>query len=166
MPPGLDGWSSAYGREPDGSFRSEERVNASRPVVDPSERGARLLGDRYWREVMRVSGGVVRRRTTEAGVELRLLGRGPRLLQFGPAETQHDPGAVRCRYPIRGGMLARRPGGSICLSQTGGDEPQLSTVVSGFVPRLGPRFERIQHRLHVAVSRRYFRRLLAEAGRQ
>ena len=166
MPPVLDGWSSAFGRAPDGSFRSEERVKASRPVVERSERGARLLGDRYWREVMLVSGGVVRRRTTPAGVELRLLGRGPCLLRFGPAETEHDPGAVRCRYPIRGGLLARRPGGSICLSQTGGDQPQLSTVVSGFVPRLGPRFENIEHRLHVAVSRRYFRRLLGEAGRR
>ena len=164
MPPVLDGWREAYGRAPDGSFRSEEQVNASRPVVERSERGARLLGDLYWREVMRVSGGVVRRRTTPAGVELRLLGRGPCLLRFGPAETEHDPGAVSCRYSIRGGLLARRPGGSISLSQTGGDEPQLRTIVCGFVPRLGSRFERIQHRVHVAVSRRYFRRLLAEAG--
>jgi hypothetical protein len=166
MPHGLDGWRSAYGRAPDGSFRSEEHVNAPRPVVERSERGAHLLGDRYWREVMRVSGGVVRRRSTPAGVELRLLGRGPCLLRFGQAETEHDSGAVRCRYPIRGGLLARRAGGSICLLLTGGDEPQLSTVVCGFVPRLGPRFERVQHRLHVAVSRSYFRRLLAEAEPQ
>ena len=161
----LDGWRAASGRTADGSFRSEEQVNAARPVVEWSERGARSLGDRYWQEVTRLSGGLVRRRTTATGVELRLLGRGPCVLRFGPAETEHDPTRVCCRYPIRGGLLARRPGGAISLSQTGGDEPQLRTVVCGFVPRLGRRSEGIQHRLHVAVSRRYFRRLIAETRR-
>ena len=159
----LDGWRSAYGRAPDGSFRSEEEVSAARPVVEQSERGARSLGERYWREVSRISRGVVRRRSGRLGVELRLLGRGPCLLRFGPAETSHDSSVVRCRYPIRGGLLARSPGGAISLSHTGAEAPTLRAVVCGFAPRLGSHAGGMQHRLHVAVSRRYFRRLIEEA---
>jgi hypothetical protein len=160
----LDGWRSAHGRGADGSIESDERVTAASQVVEESEAGARLLGERYWREVASASHGLVRARTTGDGVELRLFERGPSLLRFGPAETTQDADDVRCRYPIRGGLLARRPGGALTLSQTGAGRPELRAVVHGFAPRLGSRpYDRIQRRLHVAVSRRYFRSLIDEA---
>jgi hypothetical protein len=156
----LDGWRSLHGRGADGSIESDERVTIASPVVERSEAGARLLGERYWHEVASASRGLVRARTTGDGVELRLLEHGPSLLRFGPAETTHDADDVRCRYSIRGGLLARRPGGTLTLSQTGAG-PELRAAVHGFAPRLGSRpYDRIQRRLHVAVSRRYFRGLI------
>jgi hypothetical protein len=160
----LDGWRLVHGRGADGSIESDERVTAASPVVERSEAGARLLGDRYWREVASASRGLVRARRTGDGVELRLFGRGPSLLRFGPAETTYDADRIRCRYPIRGGLLARRPAGTLTLSQTGAGRPELRAAVHGFAPRLGSRpYDRIQRRLHVAISRRYFRSLMDEA---
>jgi hypothetical protein len=160
----LDGWRSTQSRAADGAIESDERVRAAAPVVDRSEAGARALGDRYWREVASASHGVVRRRRTHDSVELRLFGRGPCLLRFGPVETTYGTDHTCCRYPIRGGLLARRPGGSLTLSQTGADRPEFRAAVQGFAPRLGSRpYERIQRRLHLAISRRYFRRLIEEA---
>lgn len=159
----LAGWRSLQGRAADGAIASDERVHAARPVVERSDRGARELGERYWLEVMRASRGVVRCRVGTDGVELRLLG-GPCLLRFGPAETAHDSDRVCCRFAIRGGALARRPGGTLSLSQTGADEPELRAAVCGFAPRLrGPLYEQVQRRLHLAISRRYFRKLIDEA---
>ena len=54
-----------------------------------------------------------------SGLELRLLGRGPCLLSFGPAERTIEVNEVRCRYPIAGGLLTRQPGGELSLSQSG-----------------------------------------------
>jgi hypothetical protein len=160
----LDGWRSVHGRGADGSIESDERVTVDSPVVERSEAGARLLGERYWREVASASRGLVRARRAGDGVELRLFERGPSLLRFGPAETTHDAEDVRCRYSIRGGLLARRAGGTLTLSQTGAGRPELRAAVHGFAPRLGAQpYERIQRRLHVAVSRRYFRSLIDEA---
>jgi hypothetical protein len=165
MPPELEGWQSVESRGTSGEIVSDQRVRTSRPVVDASERGARELGDRYWAAVVRASKGAVRPRTTAGGVELRLLGRGPTVLRFGPPELAFDAERVACTYPIRGGMLTRRPGGAITLSQSAGAEPELSAAVVGFVPRLGSRaYERVQRRLHLAASRAYFRSLLAGAG--
>jgi hypothetical protein len=157
---GLEGWRSTHGRGADGSIRSDERVTAAQLVVERSERGAQQLGRRYWREIERASRGVVRPRATPEGIEVRLFGRGPSLLQFGPAETACDHDRVSCRYPIRGGLLTQRPGGAICLSQTGRDQPELRAAVTSFVPRLGLLYERAQYRLHVELSRRYFRSLI------
>jgi len=169
----LHGWRSVQGRGPDGAIDSDERVTVLRPVVEQSVDGARSLGDRYWLEVRRASRGLLRARRTADGLELRLLGRGPAVLRFGRPETALGEGEVSCRYPILGGLLARRPGGTISLSQTAGDEPQLRAAVTGFVPRLGLRpglpdwsgalYDRLQRRAHVAISRRYFRRLIDEA---
>jgi hypothetical protein len=133
----LQGWRSVQGRGPDGAIDSDERVTAARPVVERSDGGARSLGDRYWREVSRASRGFARARTTAGAVELRLLGRGPCLLRFDHPETSADGEVVSCRYPILGGLLARRAGGAITLSQTAGDEPELRAAVTGFAPRLG-----------------------------
>ncbi len=161
----LQGWRSVQGRGPDGSIDSDERVIVARTVVERSEAGARSLGERYWREVNRASRRLARGRTTEGGVELRLLGRGPCLLRFGRAEIAGDGDDVSCRYPILGGLLARRPGGALTLSQTGCDQPELRAAVTGFVPRLrGPLYAQIQRRAHIAISRRYFGRLIQEAA--
>ena len=84
-----------------------------------------------------------------------------------PPEAMVDDVGVRCRYPIRGGLLARRPAGSITLSQRDSEPPELCAAVVGFVPRLGrsPLYDQLQRRVHVALSRRYLRRLLDEAPR-
>ena len=63
---------------------------------------------------------------------------------------------MSCRYPILGGLLSGREGGSLTLSQDGRD---LSVAVNGFYGRRI--YEHVQRRVHVAISRRYFRRLLA-----
>ena len=163
----LDGWESVQRRGADGSVDSDERVRSERPVVERSERGARTLGDLYWLEVARASGGAVRRRNTAAGVEIRLFGFGPSLLRFGPPEIGVEAGGVFCRFPIRGGLLARAPRGSITLSQSGEEQPQLRAAISGFVPRvaLKPLYDQLQRRFHVRISRRYFWRLIREAPR-
>jgi hypothetical protein len=150
-------------RGDDGAVYSDERVRAKRPVVAPTPEGALLLGDRYWSEVRRASRGSLRLREAASGVELRLFAFGPTLLRFGPPEVDVGEDGVSCRYPIRGGLLTRRPGGAIALSQSGAEEPELRATVTAFVPRLAlpPLYDRLQHRLHVGISRRYFRRLVA-----
>jgi hypothetical protein len=156
MSAALDGWHSSERRCADGSVEIEERALATNPVVDVSRDGGRLLGSTYWLEVRRATRGLVRVRTTTIGVELQLLGTGPPLLRLGPAEVAVEGDRVSCRYPIRGGWLSGRAGGSLTLSQEGRD---LSVAVNGFYGRRI--YERVQRRVHVAISRRYFRRLLA-----
>jgi hypothetical protein len=139
-------------------------------VVTPTEDGGRALGRAYWLEVARACRGVVRCRESAAGVELRLLGVGPPLLRFGPGEVHVDGDGVRCRYPVLGGLLARRPGGALTLSQVGTERPELRSEVLGFFPRLasGPGapawsaalYRHVQSRAHVALSRRFFHRLV------
>ena len=161
MRPGLDGWRSTHGRGPGGAVYSDEGVHAARPAVAHSEAGALELGDRYWREIARASRGIVRRHDGGDEVELRLFGLGPLLLRFGRAELSVDGFGIRCRYSIRGGLLARRASGAITLSQTNGAHPELRAVVTGFVPRLapGPVYE-VERRIHVAISRGYFLSLM------
>jgi hypothetical protein len=163
--PDLDGWRAMRARSDDGAFESDEQVRVAEPVVEFSEHGARVLADRYWLEVSRVSRGVVRRRDTSLGLELRLLGRGPCLLSFGPAERTSDVDEVRCRYPIAGGLLTRQPGGELTLSQSGSQPAERRAAVRAFVPRWsGTWYEQVQLRIHVAISRRYLKRLIAEAS--
>jgi hypothetical protein len=72
---------------------------------------------------------------------------------------------VRCRYPIAGGLLTRQPGGELSLSQSGSQPAELRAAVRAFVPRWsGTWYEQVQLRFHVAISRRYFKRLIAEAS--
>jgi hypothetical protein len=80
---------------------------------------------------------------------------------------------VCCRYPIDGGFLARRPAGEIVFAQVGGSTPAARSAIRGFFPSLAARqgepdwagalYTRLQSRIHVAVSRRYFARLIDEA---
>lgn len=159
-------------RSPAGAVTSEQRLAIARPVVASTPGGARLLGCVYWEEVERFTRGLVRSRVYPTGVELRLLG--ALLLRFGPPEVRAAAGAVVCRYAILGGALARAPGGAISFAQQGGARPELRSTISGFLPRLAARpgrpwwtgalYEQVQVRLHGAVGRRYFARLVQEGA--
>jgi hypothetical protein len=155
----LEGWTSL--RAVDGST---ERVLLHRPVVARSDGGARRLGDRYWAAVAEASRGLVRPRRTRDGVELRVLGRGPVLLRMTGPETAVDAAGLSCRYRIVGGLLARLPAGTLTLAQISEPRYELRATVAEFVPRLSTGlYEHFQRRIHIAVSRRFFRALLDEA---
>jgi hypothetical protein len=155
----LEGWLSVQKRGDDGAIESDERVSASRAVVPATQSGARLLGERYWLTVRRSSFGLVRLCPTQDGSILRLAG--VPLLRFAPAELAAGASGIRCSFPIRDGLLARRGGGRLVLSQSNGNE--LRASLTNFVPRLDTRlYDRIQRRIHVAISRRFFRSLIGE----
>jgi hypothetical protein len=154
----VNGWESWQRRTSDGAVESEQRVALERPVVDFSSEGAEWLGRTYWLEVRRVTGSVVRPRDHGDRLELRLLGRGPVLLRFGRPTVEATEARAYCAYAIEGGLLARRPAGEITFEQLPGS---LRSTIRGFFPRIAY-YDRLQGRAHVAVSRRYFRRLLAE----
>jgi len=156
----MDGWESWQRRNADGAIESEQRVVLARPVVDFSAAGAERLGQAYWREVHQLTGTLVHARERDGVLELRLLERGPVLLRFGRATFEATEARAACCYPIAGGLLARRPTGEISFEQTPGS---LRSTIRGFFPRVAF-YDRLQGRAHVAVSRRYFRRLIAEAG--
>jgi hypothetical protein len=157
----MDGWQTSHRQAPDGAIESEQRVALARPVVEFSAAGAERLGRSYWQEVRRLTGSFVRpRERGGGGLELRLLG-GPVLLRFGRPTLEASETRACCSYPIAGGLLTRRAGGELTFEQTAG---ALSSTVRGFFPRVA-NYDRLQGRAHVAISRRYFRRLIAEAPR-
>jgi hypothetical protein len=128
------------------------------------------LGCAYWQEVERVTRRLVRTRLRNGFLELRLFGDGPALLRFGRAELEATEDFVSCSHPIEGGLLAQRAAGQITFAQAGASRPVLSSAVLGFFPRLAARkgrpdwtgalYSHVQSRIHVAVSRRYFARLI------
>lgn len=168
-------WSSTQTRTPAGAFESVQRIAFPAPVVERSAAGAKRLGEVYWHEVERATFGVVRSRVDAGGLELRLLGIRPALLRFGQPEHVVSSSSVSCLYPIRGGLLARAPAGSISFTQTGLDAVEVSSAINDFFPRLAARRQRrrwngllypqIQARLHVALGRRYFARLWRDTRR-
>lgn len=172
---GKRSWSSTQTRLPSGAFESVQRIAFPAPVVGRSAAGARRLGELYWREVERSTFGLIRARSGAGELQVRLLGISPALLCFGQPEHEVSSRTVSCRYPIRGGLLTRSPGGSISFSQTGSEIVEVRSAISGFFPRLAVRRKRrrwngllyphIQARLHVALGSRYFARLWLEANR-
>jgi hypothetical protein len=168
-------WSSTQTRSPGGAFESLQRIEFPTRVVERSTSGAKRLGELYWREVERSTFGVIRCRADDCGLEVRLLGIRPALLVFGQPEHAVSSDLVSCLYPIRGGLLARTPAGSISFTQTGLDAVEVSSAIRGFFPRLATRrqcrrwpgllYPQIQARLHVALGRRYFARLWQDALR-
>ena len=169
------GWTTTSRQREDGAIDSEQRMPAHGPVVESSERGAAELSSIYWREVERFMRGLVQAQVGEDGeVELRLRPSGTVLLAFGDPETRTDNAVTRRTYAITGGLLARRPGGSISFSQESAP-PVLASAISGFFPRFaaapgrpswtGALYEQVQRRLHLAVSKRYFAALLGENQR-
>ena len=169
----LEGWATSQGQREDGAVESEQRVVVRRPVVDFSVPGGERLGRVYWSEVERLTLRLVRARNRRGSIDLRLLGRGPALLRFGAPTITATGTRVSCSYPIEGGLLARRPGGEITFAQTGDGTPVVRSAIRGFFPSLASRdaspdwtgalYNRVQSRIHVLVSRRYFARLIAEA---
>jgi hypothetical protein len=160
----LDGFRTSEARATDGSFATEQRVLAPAPVVTFSADGGEYLGRAYWSAVGRVSRGLVQARVGDGGVTIRLAVLASPLLRVGPAEVAVDDDCVTCRYPILGGLLVRRPGGAIVVAQAGREPTALYVAVTGFFARLGSGavHRHLQQRIHLAVSRRYFTRLLAE----
>jgi hypothetical protein len=164
-------WTTVERQSPSGAVESEQRLATDRPAVPATREGALALGRLYWESLERFAGPLVRARTLgDGGVELRLLA-GPALLRFGPPEIAAADGIVSCGYAIRGGLLARRGGGAITFEQSRTDDGiVLRSAITGFHPTLAARpgrpewtgalYVRGQSRLHVALSRRYFRRLL------
>lgn len=169
----VEGWEAWQGQRADGAVESEQRVVLRRPVVEFSDHGGEQLGRAYWREVERITRRLVRARDRRGSIELRLLGRGPSLLRFGPPTIRATARLVCCSYPIEGGLLAQRSGGEIIFAQTGDESPVVRSAIRGFFPSLASRsaspdwtgalYNQVQSRIHVAVSRRYFARLIAGA---
>lgn len=154
-------------------MESEQRVALSAPVVEFSSAGAERLGRAYWREVQRVTRRLIGVRDDGHSLELRMLGSGPVLLRFGRPRFEASEALASCTYPIEGGLLASRPAGEISFAQTGGSVPTVRSTIRGFFPRLAARegepdwtgalYNQLQSRAHVAISRRYFASLIAEA---
>jgi hypothetical protein len=134
-----------------------------RAVVEHNPAGARRLSDVYWRELRRTTLGLVRATRDDDELEIRLLGRGPALLRFGRPQRTIESETVSCSYPIRGGLLARAPAGSLRFTQEGQGAVAVTSAVEGFLPRLGVLYAPIQSRIHIALGRRYFSRLRREA---
>ncbi len=170
----IAGWSSTEAYGPGGTVRFEQHARPSVPVVELSEEGALTLGRRYWDEVAAFTHRVVRACERGDALDLRLFGRWT-LLRFGASEATVDESGALSRRPIAGGLLARRPGGSITFAQTVQPVVEVRVTVDGFVPRLGSRpgapawtgalYRHGQRRLHSSVSRRYLGRLIREAAR-
>ena len=166
-------WSSSHQRRSDGAIESTQRgMVAPRPVVERTGEGARILGAAYWREVERLTRGLVRTRSrSSGGTELRVTRWGPTLLRFGPPQPSATANAVSTTYPIIGGLLARRAAGALTLSMHGGaGSVELRSAIADYHPALaagpgapawtGELYDQIQARVHARVSRRYFQRLI------
>ncbi len=168
-----DGWQSLQRLTPEGAVESEQRIRLDREVVAHTHAGARELGQRYWRQVEQSTFSLVRRNESDDGVSLNILGKRPVLLVFASAQTFVSDGDVTCRYAIRGGLLARWPHGALTLSQQRAPELALHSAITGFYPRLAarpgrpgwsrPLYALVQRRLHVWISRRFFRALVQGA---
>ena len=171
----VNGWETWQRQTDDGAVESEQRVVLREPVVEFSPAGAECLGLAYWREVERVTRGIVRPRERNGTLELRVFGRGPALLRFGRPALEATDRLVSCSYPIHGGLLAQRPVGEIVFAQIGGSPSIVRSTIRGFFPSLAPRqgerdwtgalYSQVQSRVHVAISRSYFARLIADARR-
>jgi hypothetical protein len=145
---GLREWESTQRQTALGAVESEQRVRLLRPVVDGSVDGAQRLGSAYWWEVERFT--------------------------FGSVRSRQGLHGWSCCFPITGGLLAYQPGGEILFAQDQvGDRLWLRSTITGFFPALAARpgepdwtgalYSQVQRRIHLAISRRYFSRLIGEA---
>src|SRR5688500_9700924 len=135
----LRDWETSERVLESGGFESRQRVLVTEPAVESSGSGARWLGVTYWQSVARFTRGLVRATWGADGGRLSLVG-GVSLLRFGPPAIAIDGHTVSCRYPIQGGVLALRPGGSVTLAQRAvGAEYELTVTVEEYLPRLAAR---------------------------
>ena len=149
-------WRNSGGS--DGTVRAGmENVTVGREdgTIDVLERGQgdvalcpRDLEQLYWDEIRRATFGVVR--FSRGGI--RLFGLWPVVLRFGPL--------VDGRRAIVGGLMARRPGGSIAWRADG---EQTSVAVERYAPLLRGRLWRLQLSFHCLVGRRFLARVAGEA---
>ena len=141
----------------------EEAAAAPHSVVETTARGAQALGASYWREVEATTRGLVRVSERDRRVEVKLLSRGPTLVELGMPAVAAGTEHVACSFPIVGGLLVKRPGGALSLEQVGGESVVLRSCLTGYSPRLaGALYTRVQARLHSLISRRFFARLIRE----
>ena len=144
-----------------------QKIDLARPAVAATEAGAAQLSDTYWEEVGRLTGGLIRRRDTVRGSELRLAG--VTLFRFAEAVTTVTPELVESRFAILGGLLAKEEAGALTFAQRSAPRFELEVSVTDYVPRLSSRRERrslrhfiyrqVQERLHTIVGRRYLARM-------
>jgi hypothetical protein len=161
MPEQLEGFRSIDRRGPDRSVVSEQALQTGHSIVPFSAEGARTLGADYWLEVGRASRRLLRYRDTSEGLELRVLGVPPALLRLGGVDVAVASEHISCTYRIRGGLLALGEGGTLSVSQVGRCPTELRVRVEGFLARGGLLYA-LQRRLHVAISLRFFRRLVTK----
>ena len=135
--------------------------------------GGRRLGRRYLEEVQNATYGLVRPKSSPAGVAL-VIARVIPLLRFGSPEVRVRDDRVECSFAILGGLLAARPGGSLVIAQRSTAELELELAVAGYFPRLGGGSRRrslrkalyatLQAPAHRAISRRFLERAASGAG--
>ena len=145
-----------------------QKVTLTRPVVADTERGALGLADPYWREIRRLTIGLVRARTARPGLELRLVG-AVSLFRFGPPSASAGAGLTECRFAIVGGLLAKEEGGWLTFTQRTAPALELEVSVEDYVPRLSSTrrrgsfrrfaYRQVQERAHRAVGKRYLARM-------
>jgi hypothetical protein len=126
----------------DGTIDSSQRAQVE-AVLD-----AQRLEQLYWDEVRRVTFGLARFSRSA----IRLGGVWPVVLRFGPL--------VSGRRAILGGLVARRPGGTIAWRADG---KQASVEVQGFAPLLRGPFWHLEQSFHDLVGRRFLARVASEA---
>jgi hypothetical protein len=102
----------------------------------------------YWDEIRRVTFGLVRFSRNA----IRFVGVWPVVVRFGPL--------VGGRRAILGGLVARRPGGTIAWRADG---EQASVEVEGFAPLLRGPFWQLEQSFHDLVGRRFLARVAHEA---
>ena len=116
-------------------------VEVEDSVRAPLPPSPELLRDYYFRATERLFGGIIRYRD-------RALKFGPlNLISFGePARSQDG-----WSFPLTGGALVRRPGGSLDLEWS---EGTARATVHGYLPRLPPAlYSAVQLRVHHLLSR-------------
>ena len=158
----IEAWSTVHSRSEDGTLTSVQRALRSTRCRDIRRRGERPRAAVLARGGSRQPGAGLLPPGT-GGSRAAPAGTRSCPLSFRPAETSVEGNRVSCTYSIRGGLLTRREGGTLALSQIGRAEVELRAEVTEFVPRLGVTLGFVQRRFHAAISRRYFARLIAEA---
>ena len=155
MPRLPDGWQSTLTRRDD-EVDSEQWALSPQPVVAPTLEGARRLGHEYWRAVTRSTLGLVRvRESRDTRRAARCSGCARRSSRSSPRTSASSTIAWRAPSASSAGVLARRSGGTLTLTQVGLETAELRVAVKGFHPRLGLLFAPLEQRLHASVSRRY-----------
>jgi hypothetical protein len=161
------GWSALERPSAEGGIDSVQRIVLGRPVVSTTDAGARELGVRYWAELEQYSRGLVRVRDRAGEITLVLAGM-VTLFRFGAGHIRVNDTVVECRFPILGGVLVARKGGSLAIAQRSGTVHELDVSVTGYHPRLAAGslrhvrkfvYSTVQRPLHLAVSRRFLDRI-------